>query len=134
LLMPETIEENELKQLSATVLAFIGDAVFELLVRSRLVAQGHRKVRELHLDTVARVKATSQARMMQVLSSYLTEAEQDIFRRGRNAKSSLPRNADMADYRLSTGFEAVLGYLYLKGDLERLQYLAELALNSEEQA
>ena len=133
MLMPKTMNEYELKQLSAVVLAFIGDAVFELMVRSRLVAHGQRKVKELHQDTVARVKAASQAKMAQGLSSQLTEAEQDIFRRGRNAKTSPPRNADMSDYRISTGFEAVLGYLYLKGDMKRLEYLADLALNSEEQ-
>ncbi len=70
--------------------------------------------------------------MVQGLSSQLTEVEQEIFRRGRNAKTSPPRNADISDYRLSTGFEAVLGYLYLKGDMERLQYLANLALDNED--
>mgnify|MGYP000865096983 FL=1 len=132
MLMPEAINENELRQYSAVVLAFVGDAVFELLVRSRLVAHGQRKVKELHLDTVSRVKAASQAKMVQGLSSQLTEVEQEIFRRGRNAKTSPPRHADISDYRLSTGFEAVLGYLYLKGDMERLQYLANLALDNED--
>ncbi|MGI6433847.1 MAG: Mini-ribonuclease 3 [Syntrophomonadaceae bacterium] len=127
--MPEAMDENELRQYSAIVLAFIGDAVFELMVRSRLVALGNRKVKDLHLDTVARVKAASQAKMVQELHSELNEAEQDVFRRGRNAKLTPPRHADMTDYRMSTGFEAVLGYLYLKGDEKRLQYLAERALH-----
>ncbi len=127
--MLEAIDEKELRQYSAVVLAFIGDAVFELMVRSRLVAGGNRKIRDLHLDTVARVKAASQAEMVQALLRELDENEQDIFKRGRNAKLTPPRNADMTDYRLSTGFEAVLGYLYLKGDSERLQYLVEQALH-----
>lgn len=131
--MPEAINEKELRQYSAVVLAFVGDAVFELLVRSRLAAHGQRKVKALHQDTVARVKAASQARMVHSLEGELTELEQDIFRRGRNAKTNPPKHAHMSDYRLSTGFEAVLGYLYLKGDQERLQYLADLALNSEDQ-
>lgn len=133
MLMPEAINENELRQYSAVVLAFVGDAVFELLVRSRLVAHGPRKVKALHQDTVARVKAASQAIMVQGLEAELTELEHDIFRRGRNAKTNPPRHAQMSDYRLSTGFEAVLGYLYLKGDIERLQHLANLALENQDQ-
>lgn len=127
--MPEAMDEKELRQYSAIVLAFIGDAVFELMVRSRLVALGNRKVKDLHLDTVARVKAASQAKMVQELCSELNEAEQDVFRRGRNAKTTPPRHADITDYRMSTGFEAVLGYLYLKGDEKRLQYLADRVLH-----
>jgi ribonuclease-3 family protein len=131
--MPESIDEKELRQYSAVVLAFVGDAVFELLVRSRLVANGPRQIKALHQDTVVRVKASSQAKMAQALETELTELEHDIFRRGRNAKTNLPRHAQMSDYRLSTGFEAVLGYLYLKGDMKRLRYLTDLALDSEDQ-
>ncbi len=133
MLMPDAMDEKELRQYSAVVLAFVGDAVFELLVRSRLVSHGQRKVKALHQDTVARVKAASQAKMIQGLEPLLTEVERDVFRRGRNAKTNPPRNTEVSDYRLSTGFEAVLGYLYLKGDMERLQYLADMALGSTDQ-
>lgn len=129
LLTLEAMDENELRQYSAAVLAFVGDAVFELMVRSRLAAFGNRKIKELHLDTVARVKAASQARMVRELYQELNEIERDIFRRGRNAKLTPPRHTDRADYRMSTGFEAVLGYLYLKGDIDRLTYLADRALH-----
>jgi ribonuclease-3 family protein len=88
-------------------------------------------VRQIHLDTVEVVKSENQARIIKQIYDQLTPAEQDIVRRGRNSKSTPPKNADVQEYRLSTGFEALLGYLYLKGDEERLHYLVELALGNE---
>ena len=124
----EPLDENTLKEYSAVVLAYIGDAVFELLVRTPLVAAGNRRVKDIHHDTVELVRAQSQARAMRLLYDQLSEQERDIVRRGRNAKSIAPRHADPADYQMSTGFEALLGYLYLKGDDQRLLELVNQSL------
>lgn len=128
----EIVDESILREYPAVVLAYIGDAVFELLVRSHIVTAGRRKVSEIHHDTVELVKAQSQARLTRQLYHELSEEEQDIVKRGRNAKSTPPRHADPGDYKLSTGFEALLGYLYLKGDEDRLLYLVNRALENNE--
>lgn len=119
-----------MRELSPVLLAYIGDAVFELLVRTHVVSSGHRKVKDIHLDTVAVVRAESQARVVRQLFQELTPEEQEVVRRGRNAKTTAPRHASPGDYHLSTGFEALLGYLYLKGEQERLLYLVHQALES----
>lgn len=128
------VDENALKEYSAVVLAYIGDAVFELLVRTHLVAAGNRRVKDIHHDTVELVRAQSQARVIRHLFDQLTEEEQAIVRRGRNAKSTAPRHADPGDYQMSTGFEALLGYLYLKGDDQRLLDLVNRSLVWSEEA
>jgi ribonuclease-3 family protein len=128
LLKLEPVDESILREYPAVVLAYIGDAVFELLVRRHIVAAGRRKVSEIHHDTVELVKAQSQARLTRQLFQELSPEEQDIIKRGRNAKSTPPRHADPGDYKLSTGFEALLGYLYLKGDEDRLLHLVDKAL------
>jgi ribonuclease-3 family protein len=128
LLNHEPLDENALREYSAVVLAYIGDAVFELLVRTHVVAAGNRPVKDIHHDTVELVRAQSQARVIRSLYDQLSVQEQDIVRRGRNAKSIAPRNADPADYQMSTGFEALLGYLYLKGDDQRVLELVNQAL------
>ncbi|MEN6326066.1 MAG: ribonuclease III domain-containing protein [Syntrophomonas sp.] len=128
LLMHEQVDAKSLREYPAVVLAYIGDAVFELLVRNHIVASGKRKVKDIHLDTVGLVKAESQARVIRQIFEELSEEEQDIVKRGRNAKSTPPKNADIGDYHMSTGFEALLGYLYLKGDEDRLLYLVNKAL------
>jgi len=129
--MHEPWDENNLREVSPLVLAYIGDAVFELLVRTHIVSAGQRRMKEIHLGTVEMVKAESQARIIRQIVDELSETEQDIVRRGRNTRSSPPKNADMQAYRMSTGFEALLGYLYLKGDQERLIYLVNKVLGAE---
>lgn len=133
MLIRKQIDDNALKEYSAVVLAYIGDAVFELLVRTHLVAAGNRRVKDIHHDTVEMVRAQSQARVIRQLLSELSEEEQDIVKRGRNAKSTGPRHADPGDYKMSTGFEALLGYLYLKGDEERLLELFNRSMGIEEE-
>lgn len=126
--MHNRVDENTLREYSPLVLAYIGDAVFELAVRTHIAESGPRRIRDIHHDTVAVVNADSQADIVQFISAELNEAEQDIVRRGRNTHSHPPKNADIQAYRMSTGFEALLGYLYLKGDDERLGYLLHRAL------
>lgn len=109
------------------VLAYIGDAYFSLYVRRRLLAFEQSKVRVLHQFGAQIVSAVWQAAAYRALEPELTEAEKEIFRRGRNAKSHAPRSSSVTEYRASTGFEALLGTLCLDGKTERLEALAELA-------
>lgn len=116
-------------QLSPLTLAFIGDGVFEVFVRERLVCQANRPVNELHRLAVSRVKAAAQKNAVEQLLPVLTEKEVAVFKRGRNAKSnSTPKNASQGDYHWATGFECLWGYLYLNGELERLRMLFEFIM------
>lgn len=112
------------KRMGALPLAFIGDAVFEVFVRERLVCQANRPVSKLHKAAVEQVCAHAQAGFVEKLLPILTPEEQDILRRGRNAHSNhLPKNSDSAEYHSATAFETLFGYLYLSGKLERLREL-----------
>ncbi len=111
------------KQLSPLTLAFLGDAAFSLFVRERLVCLANCPVKKLHQNAVEQVCCQAQARFMQVLLPVLTEEELAVFKRGRNAGSSVPKNAEPADYHAATGFEAMFGYLYLQGEIDRLREL-----------
>ncbi|MGI6149110.1 MAG: Mini-ribonuclease 3 [Firmicutes bacterium] len=113
------IFEGDPKQLSPLVLAYVGDAVFELYVRTHLAGQKGR-LNELHKAAVHYVQAKSQAEIIHQWEPLLTEEEKGVVKRGRNTRSTPPRSAAVADYRYSTGFEALLGYLYLSGQKERL--------------
>ena len=125
--MHKNLDERTLDEYSPLLLAYVGDAVYELMVRTGMVVAGRRRIREIHHDSVQKVKAEHQARVIKHIFAQLPAAEQDIVRRGRNAKSTPPKNADMQEYRLSTGFEALIGYIYLKGDQQRLQELFDLS-------
>ncbi len=126
--MHDSWDEAALLEASPLVLAYIGDAVFELLVRIHIVSSGPRRMKDIHLDTVEMVKSQSQAKIIREIMDELNQDEQDIVRRGRNTRTNPPKNANMQEYRMSTGFEALLGYLYLKGDEERLIYLVNRSL------
>ncbi|MGI9860679.1 ribonuclease III domain-containing protein [Moorella naiadis] len=113
--------------LSPLVLAYIGDAVYELLVRTYLVRQGPARPEQLHREAMKYVRATAQARLVPVLEEYLTPAERDILRRGRNARPGhLPRTTAPAEYHFSTALESLLGYLYLQGNNARLAEIGSL--------
>lgn len=115
------------KQLSPLTLAFLGDAVYEILVRERLVCMGSRPSSELHRLSVAQVCCQAQALASEKLASVLTEEEAEIFRRGRNAHPGhVPRNADQQDYHLATALEALFGYLYLNGENDRLREIFDV--------
>lgn len=123
---------QNLGELSPLVWAYVGDAVFELAVRSFLVEQGLVKLDKLHGQTISWVKATAQAQFLQQLETVLSAAEKDIVRRGRNAKSCVPRNVKLKEYRLSTGFEALWGYLFLDGQKARLRELMTILISRNE--
>lgn len=109
-------------------LAYMGDVVYELFIREKLVRSGKAKVNDLHKTAIRYVRAEAQAEVLRALESSFDPDEQAVVRRGRNAKSGRPpKNADLMDYRLATAFEALLGYLYLSGRTERLQEVLEMA-------
>ena len=118
-------EEIDVKSLNPLVLAYIGDAYFHLFVRTRLLSYEQSKVQILHQFGAQIVSAVWQATAYQQMEGMLTEEEKAIFRRGRNAKSHAPRSASVAEYHASTGFEALLGSLYLSEQNERLYEIAE---------
>ena len=115
------MEEARARMLNPLQLAYIGDGVWELLVRSRLIYQG-RSARHVHKEAVACVNAHAQSEAFRKIEPLLTEAEADIARRGRNAHAhhAAPKNQDAADYRAATALEALIGYLYLIGYEDRL--------------
>lgn len=115
-------------ELPSVVLAYIGDAVYELAVREYLVSRGLVNVNKLHREAVRHVRASTQARIFHALDGRLTETEQAVIRRGRNAKSGhAPRGNNVIEYRESTGFESLVGYLYLKQEWSRLEEIITLA-------
>ncbi|GBF77013.1 hypothetical protein PA598K_05537 [Paenibacillus sp. 598K] len=116
--------------MNPVVLAYIGDAVFELLVRQYLLSQPNHKLHHLHAKAVSYVSAKAQSALLRRLRPLLTEEEADIVRRGRNAKSgSPPKNADVQEYRHATSLECLIGYLYCQRRTERLEQLLAYAWN-----
>lgn len=122
-------EAADPKLLSPLDLAFVGDGVYELLVRTYLTAPGSRPVGQLHTMTVEMVRAEAQAAAYHLLEPLLSEEEQAILRRGRNAHNTkAPRHTDPSQYRRATGVEALFGYLYLSGRNDRLEELFQMIL------
>lgn len=118
---------------SALNLAYIGDAVFEIFARSKVVIEQNATVNKMNKYTSRLVKATNQAKMYQYALTIVTEEELAILKRGRNAKShSSAKNASVSDYRHATGLEALFGYLYLKGEVERLEEIFVFLTNEME--
>ena len=114
----------DILQMKPLALAFVGDCVYELYVRNFLITEKYRDVNELHRKSVFFVKAKAQAYILHMLEEELTEDEQNFVRRGRNAHPhTVPKNADVVDYRYATAYEALIGYLYLSGNSERLDYI-----------
>ena len=121
-----------LDRVTARDLAFVGDAVYELAVRSHVVLQPGTPGSH-HREAVRRVRASAQARSLRMLEGFLSPEEREVVRRARNAKTgSPPRGVSAADYHFSTAFEALLGHLYVRGQQDRLQEILHLVLNSEE--
>jgi ribonuclease-3 family protein len=124
------IDKKDIRTYSPLTLAYIGDGIFDLVIRSVVVGAGNTSANQLHRHTSHIVKAHSQAVMVEALMEDMTEEEQDIYRRGRNAKShTTAKNATVADYRSATGFEAVMGFLYMTDQLERIVYLCKLGID-----
>lgn len=120
----ETYQGINPRTMSALVLAYIGDAIYEVFVRTMVLSQGNAPVNKLHKKARNVVNAKAQAELYFRIAEELTEEEAAVFRRGRNAKSfTTPKNADLMDYRHATGLEALIGFLYLDHKMERAFYL-----------
>ena len=127
-----TLTEDELRAISAVGLAHLGDAVYEILVRTWLCAHGGVKVKQLHRETVRFVSAPAQAARMDRMLPLLTEEEQEFYRRGRNAHvHGVPKNATHEQYSKATGLECLFGSLYLLGRRERINELFTLTMEED---
>ena len=125
------LQEVDTTSYSPLVLAYIGDCVYDLVIKNMVISEGNRAVNKLHEQTSCYVQASAQSLMMRTMQQHLTEEEHAIYRRGRNAKSVSPaKNQSITDYRRATGFEALVGYLYLKQDYQRLLELVKIGIES----
>lgn len=117
--------QDEARMLNPLQLALIGDGVFEVFIRNYILMKNTSlSANKIHVKAIGYVKAKSQSYIMHEVEVLLTEEEEAIYKRGRNAKSpTIPKNADVRDYRMATGFEALIGYLYLIGNKERLEFI-----------
>ena len=125
------MEEVDVSTYSPLTLAYIGDGIYDLIIRSLVVNHGNKQVNKLHKETSSLVQASAQSLMMRTMQEHLTEEETAVYKRGRNAKSISPaKNQSITDYRRATGFEALLGYLYLKKEWKRMLDLVKIGLDS----
>lgn len=123
-------KETDIRSYSPLTLAYIGDAIYDLIIRTVVVERGNCPVNVLHKKTIKYVNARTQAEMITVLEEELSEEEMAVFRRGKNAKSNTAaKNASLLEYHIATGFEALIGYLYLQDNMDRIMELIELALD-----
>lgn len=126
------LEDQDLRSYSPLTLAYIGDGVYELIIRTILVKKGNCPVNQLHRKASSLVKAAAQSAIMEVIEGELTQEELSVYRRGRNAHSpTMAKHATMADYRRATGFEALIGYLYLKEDYTRMITLIRMGIGED---
>lgn len=126
------LEDQDLRSYSPLTLAYIGDGVYELIIRTILVKKGNCPVNRLHKKASSLVKAGAQSAIIEVIEEELTPEELSVYRRGRNAHSpTMAKHATMADYRRATGFEALMGYLYLKEDYTRMLTLVRMGIGED---
>lgn len=126
------LEDQDLRSYSPLTLAYIGDGVYELIIRTILVKKGNCPVNRLHKKASSLVKAGAQSAIMEAIEEKLTPEELSVYRRGRNAHSpTMAKHATMADYRRATGFEALMGYLYLKEDYTRMLTLIRMGIGED---
>ena len=125
------IEDKDIRSFSPLTLAYIGDAVYEIVIRTIIVEKGNAPVNKLHHKASSLVKAVAQKAAMEKILPLLTKEEEAVYKRGRNAKSyTSAKNASVIDYRIATGFEALMGFLYLMGRNERMLELVKIAVNN----
>lgn len=125
------LAQVEPRQLSPLVLAYIGDSIYDLVIRTYLISLGNMPVNKINWHACRLVKAETQSKLIGILEEQLTENELSVYKRGRNAKSyTSAKNATIGDYRRATGFEALMGYLYLDGQYDRLTKLVHTGLEA----
>ena len=123
------MREVDIREYSPLALAYIGDAVYDLVIRSLVLNEGNRQVQKMHKQTSSIVQASAQARVVTAINDLLSEEEHAVYKRGRNAKSMSPaKNQSVSDYHKATGFEALVGYLYLKKEWKRMLELIKAGL------
>ena len=123
---------HNVNEYSPLVLAYLGDGVYELYIRSMIVSKTNMQVNKLHKEATSYVKAKAQSQLLEKIYEKLTEEEITIFKRGRNAHSyTSAKNADIVDYRRATGFEALIGYLYITGKKDRIDELLSYGISQE---
>ena len=123
-------DQSEVKMLSPLTWAYIGDSVFELYVRTELINKTNLKPHKLHIEAIKYVKASAQAKILEKIKDKLTEEEMEIVRRGRNTQNHhLAKNATVQEYMYSTAFEALIGYLYLTKQDERLKEILDMSMD-----
>ena len=128
-----TLGDGQLRGVSALGLAYVGDAVYELLVRAWICSQGLSKVKRMHGEAVSFVSASAQAGAAEAIIPRLSAEELSVFRRGRNAHTnSVPHGATQGEYHMATGLEALFGFLYLKGEKDRINELFEVVMSARE--
>ncbi|WP_461815975.1 Mini-ribonuclease 3 [Faecalimonas sp.] len=128
-----SMQEVDIREYSPLTLAYIGDSIYDLIIKSLVINRGNKQVQKLHKETSSLVQASAQSKMMRAMQDELTDEERAVYKRGRNAKSVSPaKNQSITDYRRATGFEALLGYLYLKEDWKRMLDLVKIGLDSIE--
>ena len=126
------LKDQDIRSYSPLTLAYIGDGIYELIIRTILVKKGNCPVNRIHRKASSLVKASAQSAIMEKIEEHLTQEEHDIYRRGRNAHSpTMAKHATMADYRRATGFEALMGYLYLKEEYTRMLTLIRMGIGEE---
>lgn len=122
----------DVRTYSPLSLAYIGDSIYDLLIRTMVMSEGNMPVQRLHKKASQLVKAQKQSAMMEFIMPHLTEEELHVYKRGRNAKPhTIAKNASLSDYRRATGFEAVVGYLYLNDNIHRIVDLIKIGLDGE---
>ena len=127
------MQEVDIREYSPLTLAYIGDSIYDLIIKSLVINEGNKQVQKLHRMTSSLVQASAQSIMMRTIQEHLTEDEHAVYKRGRNAKSISPaKNQSITDYRRATGFEALIGYLYLKKEWKRMLDLVKIGLDSLE--
>lgn len=123
------LEGEDVNTYSPLTLAFLGDCVYDLIIRTKLLEEGNRPVNTLHKQKSNLVRAEKQAEMADAMKEMLSEEEYEIYKRGRNAKTvSHAKNAGLSDYHKATGFECLLGYLYLQGNVDRILELVKAVI------
>ena len=125
------LESQDIRSYSPLTLAYIGDAIYDLYIRTILVSRGYKQANKLHKEASSLVKAPTQSKMIETLQPLFTEEEEAVYKRGRNAKSyTTAKNATTGEYRRATGFEAFIGYLYLTDQNHRIIDLIKIGLES----
>ena len=123
------MKEVNIDSYSPLTLAYIGDSVYDLIIKSLVINEGNKQVNKLHKETSTMVQASAQSKMMRAIQEVLTEEEHAVYRRGRNTKSVSPaKNQSLTDYRRATGFESLIGWLYLHNDWKRIIDLVKIGL------